>query len=170
MKKFSGGMNIGTSSVLSAFVILCMVTFAGLSFLSANTDNLLSRQGAEKTKEYYRAAGNADIMLVQIHNELTEIAKESKNEEEYYEAVLSKYDNNSQDSFYNLYEDEGLNLYFTLPVNDRQNLRVVLQVNYPHSGDYSVFHIQSYSTEANPEWVDDSKKDGDNNMNLVTFE
>ncbi|MCR5106833.1 MAG: hypothetical protein K6B28_01580 [Lachnospiraceae bacterium] len=161
MKKITGGMNVGTSSVLSAFVILCLVTFAALSFLSANTDHNLSKQAAAKTKEYYKACTDADIVLVQIYNELNETAAESTDREEYYKAVSSKYKNNSSKSFYTLTEDEGMTkLGFTLPINEQQNLQILLDINYPDSGDYSVFHIDSYKTVMNPEWHDDSEAEG----------
>ena len=41
-KKKQFGMNIGSASILLVFVILCLVSFAVLSIVSANADSKLS--------------------------------------------------------------------------------------------------------------------------------
>lgn len=41
-KKKQFGMNIGSASILLVFVILCLVSFAVLSIVSANADSRLS--------------------------------------------------------------------------------------------------------------------------------
>ena len=51
-KKTRIGLNIGTSSILLVFVLLCMVTFAVLSFVSANADYKLSRSLGDRTAAY----------------------------------------------------------------------------------------------------------------------
>ena len=52
-KKQFFGMNIGSASMMLIFVILCLVSFAALSIVSANADRRLSRKIAERTSAYY---------------------------------------------------------------------------------------------------------------------
>ena len=42
-------MNMGTVSILTIFIVLCMVTFATLSFISTNKDAAFTRQIADRT-------------------------------------------------------------------------------------------------------------------------
>ncbi|MCR5735892.1 MAG: hypothetical protein K6G22_14925 [Lachnospiraceae bacterium] len=168
MKKVTGGMNVGTSSVLSAFVILCLVTFAGLSFLSANTDNLLSRQSAAKTKEYYNTCADADTRLAELEKDLKDIAKESSDESDYFKKISDRY---SSDKFYEYSEeDDEKTISYILSVNERQNLHVKIKLNYPGLGNYSVFDVDTYRVEANPDWKDTSDDGTGNGSGLMTFD
>lgn len=54
-KKKQFGMNIGSASILLVFVILCLVSFAVLSIVSANADSRLSTRVLERTTAYYDA-------------------------------------------------------------------------------------------------------------------
>lgn len=51
-KKF-GFVNIGTASLLAAFLTLCLVAFAMLSLSSAKTDYEFSKKLAQRTTSYY---------------------------------------------------------------------------------------------------------------------
>ena len=53
-------MNIGSASILLVFVILCLVSFAVLSIVSANADSRLSTRVLERTTAYYDACNQAD--------------------------------------------------------------------------------------------------------------
>lgn len=57
--KYSFGLNIGASSILVIVVILCLVSFAGLSLASANADYQLSKKLSDRTTSYYEAVSNA---------------------------------------------------------------------------------------------------------------
>ena len=54
-KKRQFGMNIGSASILLVFVILCLVSFAVLSIVSANADSRLSTQALERSNAYHAA-------------------------------------------------------------------------------------------------------------------
>lgn len=53
------GLNIGASSILVVFILLCLVTFATLSLVSANADYRLSKRVADHTGAYYDATASA---------------------------------------------------------------------------------------------------------------
>ena len=63
--------NIGTASILTVFVILCMVTFATLSLLSARKDLDFTKQVAQNNTAYYEAANAATEQIAQIDKELS---------------------------------------------------------------------------------------------------
>ena len=65
---FSNG--IGSSSLLVTFIILCLVSFATLSIVSANADYKLSDKVLERTTAYYEASNEAETQLSQLHGEL----------------------------------------------------------------------------------------------------
>ena len=48
-------IHIGFSTILMVFTMLCLVTFATLSLLTANADYRLSKKVASKTEDYYEA-------------------------------------------------------------------------------------------------------------------
>ena len=54
-KQKKGFIHIGFSSILMVFTMLCLVTFATLSLITANSDYRLSLKVAEKTTAYYEA-------------------------------------------------------------------------------------------------------------------
>ena len=158
-KKQTGGMNVGTSSVLVAFVLLCLVTFAGLSFLSANSDYRLSLQTAEKTSEYYAASREADLRLSDLDSTLRELSQ-GASETSYYQAVKDRYLGSMG---YDYTEEEGRYLLsFTEPINNRQDLKVLLEVKYP-SRDTDPFTIESYTVTVNQSWQDEIRNEIDEN-------
>ncbi|MBQ7564326.1 MAG: hypothetical protein IJT16_10090 [Lachnospiraceae bacterium] len=164
-KRQTGGMNVGTSSVLVAFVLLCLVTFAGLSFLSANSDYRLSLQTAEKTSEYYAASGEADRRLAELDTILTELAQ-GASESSYYQAVKDRFLGTID---YDYAEDgESYLLSFTEQVNNRQDLKVKLKLNYPTDGT-APFSIESYTVVVNQSWQDEIASEIDEN-GLIQFD
>ena len=66
MNKKSYGINIGFSFILVIFVILCLVSFATLSVVSANADYKLSTKLADRTTAYYTACNKAYEQLATI--------------------------------------------------------------------------------------------------------
>ena len=58
-KEQSSFVNIGSSSLLIVFVILCLATFAILSLSSAKSDYSLSERLAKHKGDYYDASSRA---------------------------------------------------------------------------------------------------------------
>ena len=63
-------IHIGFSTILMVFTMLCLVTFATLSLLTANADYRLSKKVAAKTEDYYEADLLAREYLLQIDESL----------------------------------------------------------------------------------------------------
>ena len=66
MRSIGGGVNIGGSSILVIFVILCITTFATLAMVSAAASYRLARQAAYSSDAFYAADSRAEELLAEI--------------------------------------------------------------------------------------------------------
>ena len=55
--------NIGSSSLILIFIVLCLVTFSVLSLGNAKREDALSRRSADSVQEYYRADAAGEAYL-----------------------------------------------------------------------------------------------------------
>lgn len=156
-KKHSGGINIGTSSILVTFVLLALVTFAALSYMSARSDYVLSKEAADRMASYYDANRMAEIYLANIEALLSKHMNSCENEQEYYDGIDSVFADNEK---IEVSEDEKgrKNLSYSIAVTNGQNLNVTLSVHYPTSADDSLFKIDKWSTAVNRQWLEEVKE------------
>lgn len=162
-KKNSRGINIGTSSILVTFVLLCLVTFAALTYLSAQSDYNLSVQAARRTNYYYDANRMAEIYLADIESLLAKNKSESPDEASYLEGVDKLFADNGK---INVTTDGagGKHLDYEIPVNNTQRLKVSLLINYPESEDENLFYIEEWATLADAEWIEQTKNNTIDNL------
>lgn len=156
-KKHSGGINIGTSSILVTFVLLALVTFAALSYMSARSDYVLSKEAADRTASYYDANRMAEIYLANIEALLSKHMREVADEKEYIDGVDRLFADND-----NIKVSDGENgektLSYTVAVTNGQNLYVMLTVHYPTAADDRLFLIDKWTTNVNREWLENVKE------------
>lgn len=76
-KSTSGGISVGSSSILVIFVVLALTAFAALSLTTAGSDLRLTQRVARATQEYYAADGKA----VEAANELRRAYELSRREQ-----------------------------------------------------------------------------------------
>ncbi len=69
-------VNIGSSSLLIVFLVLCLTSFAILSLSSAQNDYTFSKRLAGHKTEYYEASSRAELILGEIDKILEENAGE----------------------------------------------------------------------------------------------
>ena len=155
-RKKSGGMNIGTSSILVTFVLLCLVTFAALSYMSARSDFRLSRQAADRTTAYYEANRMGEVYLANIEAILVREANGSLNEEEYLSGIADAFSDNTDISV----EREGGDVYisYQITISKAQDLTVKLRALYPDNNDGRMFDIVKWCTRTNSEYINELKK------------
>lgn len=122
----SGSINIGSSSLLMIFVVLCLVSFATLSIVSANADKKLSAKVAEHSAAYYDACNQAEQKIAQIDASLQSAYENAADENEYYEQV-------------------GRAISFAIPVTDVHTLNINLEILYPESVQGSFYKIVTYN-------------------------
>lgn len=77
-KQNMGFLGAGLSSILLAFVLLCLVTFAALSLSSAKSDLSFCEQLAEHTRSYYEADSRANRRVMEIDEVLASPYNERK--------------------------------------------------------------------------------------------
>lgn len=53
--------NIGSSSLILIFIVMCLVTFGMLSLTSASSDLSLAKRNADAVTEYYRADTQGEV-------------------------------------------------------------------------------------------------------------
>lgn len=123
------GVNVGSSSLLLIFVILCLVSFATLSIVSANADHNLTDKVQERSASYYSACNDAQIRLSNIDSALLEAYETSRDRDEYTAAA------------------GGENITFAIPVSDIQTLSVTLQVLYPANPGDAFYKITEWKLE-----------------------
>lgn len=127
-KRFSGisfSNGIGSSSLLVIFIILCLVSFATLSIVSANADYRLSNKVLERTTAYYEASNQAERQLAELHQTLTAAYADSATEEEYYQRT-------------------GYDTSYLFPISDLQSLEVKVGIVYPKSEEEAFYQIRSW--------------------------
>ena len=124
-RKKQFGMKIGSASILLVFVILCLVSFAVLSIVSANADSKLSARVLERTTAYYAACNQAEQSLAGMDNTLRRVYEASDSEDAYYDSV-------------------GHGKSYVIPISDLQSLQVTIEILYPLSADNTFYRITAW--------------------------
>ncbi|MDD2972233.1 MAG: hypothetical protein PHE02_08920 [Lachnospiraceae bacterium] len=125
MKQKNYGVNVGSSSILLIFVLLCLVSFAALSIVSANADAKLNSKVVERTTDYYKACNEAQSSIAGIDQTLRELYASGIGEDAYYAQA-------------------GHDISFCFPITDTQSLNVDLSISYPKRKDDTFYTITSW--------------------------
>lgn len=157
-RKNSGGMNIGTSSILVTFVLLCLVTFASLTYMSARSDYGLSEQTAARTAAYYDANRMAEIYMANIEGQLAKLADKCDGIEEYYDKIPETFSDNESVSI-DASNDRVL-INYSVAVTESQNLLVSLAAKYPSENDGMLITVEKWQTQTNSEYIENLKGNG----------
>lgn len=120
------GANVGTSSLLLVFVILCLVSFATLSIVSAKANKKLNDKVVDRSNAYYEACNLANEKLMNIDQTLFDLYSSGLSREEYFAQA-------------------GDTIDFIVPVSDLQSLQVSADVNYPTNPGDSFYSITCWS-------------------------
>ena len=131
-KKKGLPLNVGTSSVLFIFVILCLVSFAILSLSSAMSDYKLSSRVSENSQAYYNACNTAEEQLASFDKTLKDLYDTGISRTGYYESV-------------------GKKKTFAVPINDIQTLEVEIRILYPVQSGEAFYDITSWKTDTTGE-------------------
>lgn len=119
------GLNIGSSSILMIFVILCLICLAVLTLVSASSDNKLSKKVLERTSAYYAACNEAEKALAGVDQTLASIYKNSADEESYFTTV-------------------GRSKSYIISISELQTLQVNIEILYPESDNDTFYRITSW--------------------------
>jgi hypothetical protein len=144
VKRFS---NIGFSTILITFVMICIVTFCALALLTANSDYKLSKKVADRTTGYFQAEELAYQIIADIDKQLSAIYSAHSGEENYKQnaaEILQKYADEHTDIRFTT--DDSLCVSYTIPVTDTQTLSVSLQVCYPPTSDGVFYQLTEWKS------------------------
>ena len=168
-KKHSGGINIGTSSILVTFVLLALVTFAALSYMSARSDYVLSKEAADRTASYYDANRMAEIYLANIEALLSKHLATSADRQEFFDGVDEVFADNEKIEVGDG-KNGGKTLSYSVAVTNGQNLNVSLSVHYPDATDDSLFKIDKWTTDVNRQWLEEIKEGSEGSGTKLLFQ
>ncbi len=142
---------IGTPTIVVVLIVLCLITFAALSLVSAKADYNLSKTYAESTNYYYTASSKAQTKLRDIDARLIELYKaygadvflQAASSDEIILEMADVY--TSDGSYYIRFKEE---------ISEKALLDVALKLKNPGS-DSECFDIITYKQIPASEWKAD---------------
>lgn len=129
-KNSTGFPNIGLSSLLIVFLVLCLTTFALLALSTAKSDNTLSEKFASHRTDYYTASSRAEEILAQIDTLL-----EQNQENDVRNMDFSSIENTSISIDVDTKEYPAI-LSYAVPMENNQILSVKLQIMNPEESEH----------------------------------
>ena len=150
-KKSYAQIQLGTSSLVLIFTVLCLVVFSTLSLASSKADQKLAEKNQRSVSDYYEADGKAEEILKTINESVLSFAKQSTNATQFQKLVHEKYGSK--------YEVEKNRLNYAVEVNHDQVIMVCLQLfNFDQVKDnQKSYNIVSWIVQNKVDYeVDDS--------------
>lgn len=127
-RKTEFSLNVGISSILFIFVILCLVSFAILSLSSAMSDWKLTGRVADNNTAYYEACNQAEELLEGLDRTLDEVYSGGISRTGYFDKV-------------------GKKKSFNVPVGDSQTLNVEVKILYPEKPGDRFYQVTLWKVE-----------------------
>lgn len=124
-------MNVGTASILTVFIVLAMMTFATLTYMSARKDAHYAQESAEASRQYQEAVNQAYAQIAGIDANL-----------------LNHYRAGTFDALV------GTDYSFTVPITDDAQLQVTLVPCQLENG--SLYRITSFQKVRTKQWENDN--------------
>lgn len=138
--------NFGFSTILIAFVMICIVTFSALALMMANSDYKLSKKVADRTSRYYLAEKEANQRLLQIDMLLADAYAKSSNRTTYYAIARKKLKAADLAIELNDTSSSTLGVSYCINISDNQTLNVELDIVYPPDSGGSYYALEQWKT------------------------
>jgi len=113
-----GGANIGISSILVIFVLLCLTTFATLAMVSAGASYRLAQRVAQASSDYYEADSRAEEVFAVVSRFVRTGSTDASELREYVETALG--------SDYDIDYSSGI-ISYVVPIDNTRSLVVSLE-------------------------------------------
>lgn len=151
-KRQTSFVNIGLSSLMIVFLVLCLTTFAILSLSSAKSDYSFSEKLAGYRTAYYEASSQAESVNAQIDELMDTVWQDSPGDAYMPELLqaLSDFRPEGTELTLNMDDDE-CTISYQVPVDDTKALYVTLQVMDPSAHD-NYYEILSWQEKSTSEW------------------
>lgn len=157
-KQQSSFVNIGSSSLLIIFLIMCLATFAILSISSAKSDYSFSERLADRKTQYYDASASASQILDSIDEKLENLAKTDlcDGKTAYMDQVISAFHESKINDVTLLcrsINNETI-ISYQIPIGNKQVLDVQIRVtDYTENPAY--YEIKSWQVVSTDNWESD---------------
>ena len=178
--------NIGASSLLVIFLILCLVTFAILTLTSAKSDADFAEKLAHHKTNYYAACNTAESTLDEIDAVLadawqlsdTDTSKNSINNDSSQpdstssdtaavfteiETQLTALDSREQLQLSMDFTQSEPTISYAVAIDDKQNLCVTLTLTAAPAKGEAYYRISQWQVQSSGEWK------GDQTLNLMKY-
>lgn len=155
--------NIGASSLLVIFLILCLVTFAILTLTSAKSDADFAEKLAHHKTNYYAACNTAESTLDEIDAVLADAWQLSDTAAVFteIETQLTALDSREQLQFSMDFTQSEPTVSYAVAIDDKQNLCVTLTLAAAPAKGEAYYRISQWQVQSSGEW------NGDQTLNLM---
>lgn len=157
--------NIGASSLLVIFLILCLVTFAILTLTSAKSDADFAAKLAHHKMNYYAACNTAESTLDEIDAILANAWQLSDTDTAAVfteiETQLTALDNREQLQLSMDFTQSEPTISYAVAIDDKQNLCVTLTLTAAPAKGEAYYRISQWQVQSSGEWK------GDQTLNLM---
>lgn len=123
--------HIGVSSLITIFVVLCLVTFSVLSLSSSKANINYTQKRIQANQDYYNLRNQVYEKLDQIQEELIQIDSSTPTIEDYFLEVNQQFKMNQNQYNFEV-SDENTILQVTIQINEpvlNQPYYTLLQIN-----------------------------------------
>lgn len=151
-KQWGGRANIGTSSLILIFIVLCLTIFGLLSLSSAGSDWKLAQKNAEAVRGYYKADSQA-VEFVAMVEEVLSHCRRAEDEEEYLRRI--------KEELGGFFQEETGIVQTDIEMLYGQMLRIELEIDRKEESGYrilawKVYHSVDYEIDKTiPVWTGD---------------
>ncbi len=140
--------NFGFTTVLIVFVMICIVTFSALAYLTAASDYRLSKKVADRTTDYYQAEEKAYLVLGEIDSALTGVYGHRMKKDTYLKKSRQALDEYAKDHSVSLLiqDKDTLTVSYRIEVSPQEELIVTLKVCYPPEAEGACLKLTGWQT------------------------
>ena len=155
--------NIGASSLLVIFLILCLVTFAILTLTSAKSDADFAEKLAQHKTNYYAACNTAESTLDEIDAVLADAWQLSDTAAVFteIETRLTALNSREQLQLSMDFTQSEPTVSYAVAIDDKQNLCVTLTLAAAPAKGEAYYRISQWQVQSSGEW------NGDQTLNLM---
>lgn len=137
-------INIGSTSLVMIFAVLCLTVFATMSYLTAVREANLAKKYAQHTTAYYAADSRAVEKLNFVNSALSSAQAHSGNEEQRKAFIAAQcsplnIQQKTQNGHFYLFYDET--------IDAAQSIQVIIQVDFYPATVYRVIQWKSVYTQ-----------------------
>jgi len=152
-KDFSVNVGTGAPSLVTIFLILSLISFSVLSYMTSMADYRFANNRMEHSTAYHNASNESEERLAQIKQVLENIYQNSDKQAYFTNVIeaLDQYDINSTDN----------TLTFRTQIRDTQDLQVTIRLEYPDTEFDPLYTIVEWRVIRTGDW------EPDNSLNLM---